>query len=63
MSMSKKIIIGSIVVILIIGAGFIMLQKPSVSGESGDVGGNQSFLEHLIRPIIHGGVPGDGGGG
>lgn len=36
MSKSKKIIIGIIVVILIIGAGFVMLQKPGEEGLSND---------------------------
>lgn len=66
MSKPKKIIIGivvGVVIVLIIGASSLLLQKPSALGESdGDVG-KHTAIDHIIRPFVQGGVPGDGGGG
>ncbi len=67
MGKSTKIIIGIIVVFLIILAGFALLKKQSGTGGSlfapDNPSQNAPGLEHIIRPLMNGGVPGDGGGG
>ena len=66
MNKSSKIVVGFIVVILIVLAGFVFFKKPNGSGSvfsPNNPSQNTSGFEHIIRPLIHGGVPGDGGGG
>jgi hypothetical protein len=64
MNKSKKLFIGIIVILLIICAGFLLLPKPNGAEET-NVNSYQdgSPLDHTLRPFLHGGVPGDGGGG
>ncbi len=67
MSKSTKIIVGIMAVILIIVVGFVLLKKRG--GTQGSLfspnnpSQNASGLEHIIRPLMNGGAPGDGGGG
>lgn len=67
MSKSTKIIIGILVAILIIWGGFELLIKPGGTERSlfspDNPSQNASGLEHIMRPLMNGGVPGDGGGG
>ncbi len=67
MSRSAKIIIYITVVVLIILAGFLLLSKQRGTERSlfapDNPSQNASGLEHLIRPLMNGGFPGNGGGG
>lgn len=67
MSKPTKIIIGIFVALLIIFVGYRLLLKPRGTEKSlfspDNPSQNASGLEHIIRPLMHGGFPGNGGGG
>ena len=57
---------GFIVVILIVLTGFILLKKPNGSGSvfsPNNPSQNASGFERIMRPLMHGGFPGNGGRG
>ncbi len=67
MSKSAKIIIGLLIAVLIVWGVFGMFMKPRRTEKSlfspDNPSQNASGFEHIIRPLLHGGFPGNGGGG
>jgi len=74
MGKTTKIVIGAVVVVIVIGVGYILLSglnnnaNQNASNNNAGQGvimgtGNPYDADHLQRTLNQGGTPGDGGGG